>query len=73
MVAVVVAAVKELYNKVIGNEEVQNSRSRQIASLKEENAQIKEQAEAEKAAKDKEINTLKSYLCAKDPAAAFCK
>lgn len=69
MVSVVIAAVKELYNKVLGID-------REIASVKAENAQLKDRAdkaEQENAAKTKELNAIKTYLCSKDPNAAICK
>ena len=76
MVSVVVAAVKELYNKVLSHDEKIQSQDREIASVKAENAQLKAQAqkvEQENAMKTKELNAIKSYLCSKDPKAPICK
>ena len=62
MVSVVIAAVKELYNKVLGID-------RELASVKAENAELK--AKAQKA--EQENAKIKAYLCEKDPKAAICK
>ena len=83
IVSVVVAAVKELYAKVMGNDEKIQNLDRDIASVKADNAQIKaenaklrakaQKAEQENAAKAKEMAELKAYLCSKDKKAPICK
>ncbi len=75
IVSVVVAAVKELYKKVLGMDEQLAAQARQIASKTD-----KTEFEARLAAKDKEIaaqakqiEAMKAYLCAKDKKAAICR
>jgi hypothetical protein len=65
MVAVAIAAIKELYAKVMGIKADQTVMAREIASVKAENvakgkeiAEIKAKAEAEKIAKDTKIKKL---------------
>ncbi len=62
MVAVVVAAVKELYTKFLGHEEQLATQARQIATIQSENEKLKQENAA-----------IKSYLCSKDPKPDFCK
>ncbi|QDK38229.1 tail fiber domain-containing protein [Bdellovibrio sp. NC01] len=69
LVSPLIGAVKELYARLTGVSEVQSTQARAIASLEEKTQQLEEA----NAAKDKEIQALKSYLCAKDPSAPICK
>lgn len=75
-----VKAFREFYDKFTRTTE---THSREIASMKAENAQLKvndaakddkiKRLEQESAAKAKEMSELKAYLCAKDPKAPICK
>ncbi|AZZ36026.1 hypothetical protein CIK05_04210 [Bdellovibrio sp. qaytius] len=69
LIAPLVEAFKTLYVQVkqIFNETKQNSR--EIASLKQENEKLK----SENAEKAKQLDSIRAYLCAKDPAAPICK
>lgn len=69
LVSPLIGAVKELYARLTGVSEVQVTQARSIASLQEKTQQLEEA----NAAKDKEIQALKSYLCTKDPSAPICK
>ena len=76
IVSVVVAAVKELYNMVLGHDreiasvKAENAaKAQEIDKLKQENAAIK--AKVQKA--EKENSEIKTYLCGKDPGAQICK
>lgn len=62
MVAVVVAAVKELYTKFLGHEEQLATQARQIATIQSENEKLKQENAA-----------IKAFLCSKDPKPDFCK
>ncbi|MCM2355010.1 MAG: tail fiber domain-containing protein, partial [Pseudobdellovibrio sp.] len=85
LVAPVIEALKSLYKRIVGVEEHNVAQDRQIASIVESKADkaeievLKQKAaevddlKAENAAKAKEIDALKSYLCSKDPAAPICK
>ena len=76
IVSVVVAAVKELYSKVVSIESAVDIlkandavKAREIASVKAENEKLKQ----ENAARAKELSELKAYLCSKDKKAPICK
>ncbi|WP_409477737.1 tail fiber domain-containing protein [Pseudobdellovibrio sp. HCB154] len=66
-------AIKDLYKEFLGLKDEQVNQAREIASLNQklevENAKLKE----ENAAQSKELQSVKFYLCAKDPSAPFCK
>ncbi len=65
----VVNAVKELYHKLIDQDTQLEKHEREIASIKEENEMLKQQ----NADKDKQLQDIRGYLCAKDPNAPICK
>ncbi|MCM2352917.1 MAG: tail fiber domain-containing protein [Pseudobdellovibrio sp.] len=66
-------AIKDLYKEFLGLQTEQVNQARQIASLnqklEDENVKLKE----ENAAQSKELQSVKFYLCTKDPSAPFCK
>lgn len=79
---VVINAVKELYAKVVGQEQQAIAQARQIASIESQKADKRGLAEAnakikaleeQNAEKSKELDAMKAYLCAKDPSAPICK
>ncbi|MBX9767447.1 MAG: tail fiber domain-containing protein, partial [Bdellovibrionales bacterium] len=73
MTALLVEAVKEVYQLFVGHsEEIENLKeisAREIASLRDR----AENAEKQNAQKEKEMSVMKSYLCSKDANAPFCK
>ena len=78
LVAPLIQAVKELYNLVL-SEKVNNvKQDRQIASLAESKAdraelEVLKAENIELKKKALEFDTLKAYLCRKDPEASICK
>ncbi|WPU64939.1 tail fiber domain-containing protein [Peredibacter starrii] len=62
LVAPIIEAIKELHTKVMALVTASDKHSREIASIKEENKQLKS-----------ENALMKTYLCEKDPKASFCK
>ncbi len=69
MVSVVIAAVKELYQKFVGHDQQLTEQARQIASVKAENEKLKVEVEKQK----QENAAIKAYLCSQNPNAAICK
>ncbi len=61
LVGPLIEAVKEVYQKVLGHDDVIENQGREIDSLKEELDEVK--------SKNKK---LEEYLCQKDPSAGFC-
>ncbi|WP_409480251.1 tail fiber domain-containing protein [Pseudobdellovibrio sp. HCB154] len=64
-----VNAIKQLYHKILGHDVELEKHAREIASIKEENEMLKQQ----NADKDKQLQDIRGYLCAKDPNAPICK
>jgi hypothetical protein len=85
MVAVAIAAIKELYAKIMGVKADQAVMAREIASVKAETNTKANKAETdalraenqklkqENATQAKQLDALKAWVCAKDPKAAICK
>ncbi|WP_374029953.1 tail fiber domain-containing protein [Bdellovibrio bacteriovorus] len=70
---VLINAVKDLYHRWFDDSQVLHQ---EIATVKAENVQLKvrmDKSEQENAAKTKELEAIKVYLCLKDPKAAICK
>ncbi|MEK2645808.1 tail fiber domain-containing protein [Bdellovibrio sp. BCCA] len=70
---VLINAVKDLYHRWFDDSQALH---REIASVKAENAQLKvriDKSEQENAAKTKELEAIKVYLCLQDPKAVICK
>jgi hypothetical protein len=72
LIAPIIEAVKELYNKFLGHEKqlreiasTQVQITSEMQALKAENAKLK--------SKVKEFDGIKAYLCKKDPTALICK
>ncbi|WP_408099058.1 tail fiber domain-containing protein [Peredibacter sp. HCB2-198] len=69
LIAPLIEAVKELHKMVVKLFDNSEKHSREIASIKEENKQLKLKSEK----LEQENSAIKAYICQKDPAAAFCK
>lgn len=62
LVAPLVEAIKELFQRLLGVEQTLKEKSQEIEMLKAKSSQLEEQNKA-----------LKEYLCEKDPSASICK
>lgn len=62
LIAPVIEAIKALYVRILGQEARADAAAREIASLRSENTELKNENRA-----------IKSWICSKDPAAAVCK
>jgi hypothetical protein len=64
-----VNATKELKDRCEAGDETNGIQSRALASLQRDHAELKQKAQRLEA----ENNSIKAYLCAKDPSAPFCR
>jgi prepilin-type N-terminal cleavage/methylation domain-containing protein len=62
LIAPVIEAIKALYVRILGQEARTEAAAREIASLRSENAELKNENRA-----------IKSWICSKDPAAPVCE
>lgn len=76
LIAPVIEAIKQLYEKILAIEEELRAGERIPASVVKQNQQLQNEVNVSKAkvpALEAENAALKAYLCQKDPAAPFCK
>ena len=68
LIAPVIKAIQDLYDKVVGHESALSEQSRELASEKQRVRQL----ELENARLKAEAERIKTWICEKDPGAALC-
>jgi len=73
MVAVVVAAVKELHQQVLRwtdrTSQIEKNLNERLAKVETENQRLK----AENQRQSQELDQIRAYLCTKDPGSGLCR